>query len=75
MSHDLPNHDGRIEVIRDRDRNRCQNCHKTKGEASRLEVHQIIAGDRGGTDRLSNFTLLCRRCHSRADGPETAEAA
>lgn len=74
MSNDIPYHDERMAAIRDRDRNRCQNCFRTNGEVSQLEVHQIVPENRGGTERLSNYTLLCRRCHRLIDGAETQEA-
>lgn len=68
--------DGRIQAIRERDRNRCQNCLRSSGEVSGLEVHQIVPGAVGGSTRLSNLVLLCAECHRRAhehrrgDGPD-----
>lgn len=67
--------DGRIQAIRERDRNRCQNCLQSTGEVSRLEVHQIVPRAAGGSARLSNLVLLCADCHRRVhkhrrgDGP------
>lgn len=63
MPNDIPHGDGRTRAIRSRDRNRCQNCFRTDAEVSQLEVHRIVPKQRGGTDRISNLTLLCDECH------------
>ncbi|HEY8416386.1 MAG TPA: RNA-guided endonuclease IscB [Thermaerobacter sp.] len=47
---------------------RCAYC---GAEDVRLEVEHIIPRSRGGTDRVSNLTLACRRCN-QAKGNRTA---
>jgi 5-methylcytosine-specific restriction endonuclease McrA len=66
MSSDLPQTDDRLAAIQQRDRHRCQNCFRSLGEAEQLEAHRIVPLSRGGTDRLSNYVLLCRECHRHA---------
>ncbi len=45
----------------ERDRHQCQSC----GETTNLEVDHIIPLAKGGTNDLSNFQTLCRRCNSK----------
>ena len=42
-----------------RDNHRCVKCGSTKN----LEIHHIIPHARGGSNRLENLQLLCRRCN------------
>jgi hypothetical protein len=42
----------------------CTNC----GSSKTLQAHHIVPLSQGGTNRLSNLTLLCERCHQRAHG-------
>lgn len=57
-----PNWENKVAAIRERDRERCMNCHRS-GEEVTLDVHHIVPRSRGGSHRLSNLVLLCRQCH------------
>lgn len=61
----------RNEAVRERDRRRCANC-RASGPEVTLDVHHIVPRGRGGSDRMSNLVLLCRRCHDAAHGKGTA---
>lgn len=61
----------RNEAVRDRDRHRCANC-RASGPDVTLDVHHVVPRGRGGSDRMSNLVLLCRRCHDAAHGKGTA---
>lgn len=49
----------------------CQKCKKQFPEKNlpykqrKLEVHHIIPKSEGGSDEISNFTVLCRKCHNQ----------
>jgi len=43
---------------------RCQNCGMS-GREVKLEVHHIVPISKGGTNKLSNLTVLCPNCHSK----------
>lgn len=58
--------DERARAVRERDRNRCQNCQRSAGEVSRMEVHRIVPSASGGSDALTNHVLLCAECHDAA---------
>ncbi|HDR8155593.1 TPA: HNH endonuclease [Bacillus cereus] len=42
----------------------CANCGKT-GE---LDIHHIVPLVKGGTNRISNFAVLCLECHGKIHG-------
>lgn len=42
----------------------CTNC----GSGKILQAHHVVPLSKGGTNRLDNLTLLCRRCHRRTHG-------
>ena len=42
---------------------KCMKC----GRSSELEIHHIIPIRKGGTNRIDNLVLLCKRCHEKAD--------
>jgi 5-methylcytosine-specific restriction endonuclease McrA len=50
--------------VRRRDGNQCTACGIRGSDGARLSVHHI---ERGGPDTMENLTLLCSRCHARAD--------
>ena len=56
----------------DRDDWRCTRC----GSPYRLEMHHVIALDKGGPHALGNVSMQCRDCHIDAhrtiDDPERA---
>lgn len=62
------NSNGRNQAVREHDRCRCQNCHRTSGKVQALDVHRIVPQEHGGSDRLANFVLLCQQCHRPAHG-------
>jgi 5-methylcytosine-specific restriction endonuclease McrA len=43
-----------------RDRRHCCNCHAS---GTRLDVHHIVPIGRGGSNRLTNLSVLCFVCH------------
>jgi len=47
--------------VLERDRHRCNRC----GSEKDLTVDHIIPLAKGGSNDLSNFQTLCRRCNSR----------
>lgn len=53
------------EAVKIRDDNRCVNCGKGP-ENAKLDVHHVVPRGQGGSDRISNLVLLCRRCHDAA---------
>lgn len=59
------------EAVRVRDRDRCVNC-RASGSSITLDVHHIVPRGQGGSDRMSNLALLCRRCHDAAHGKRKA---
>lgn len=59
------------EAVHERDRGHCVNCGATDPDAT-LDVHHIVPRGQGGSNRLSNLTLLCRQCHDAAHGEGTA---
>lgn len=77
IGNDLPASDDRIGVIRRRDHEQCQNCHRIVSQVQALEVHQVVPEKHGGTDHLTNFQLLCAECHIAAHrvGENTEEAS
>lgn len=50
-----------IKRVRRRDGNQCTRC----GARTNLRVHHRIRVADGGTDDLTNLTLLCHDCHER----------
>lgn len=58
--------DGQRNAIKERDRNRCQNCFRTQSEGATLEVHRIVPASGGGRTQLTNLVLLCQHCHRAA---------
>lgn len=48
-------------VVLQRDGYACRNC----GAGGALQVHHIVPLSAGGTNRWTNLTTLCRRCHRR----------
>jgi len=56
----------RARAVRERDRNRCQNCQCSAGQVSRMEVHRVVPAESGGSDALTNHVLLCADCHESA---------
>lgn len=52
-----------------RDNFRCTRCGWTPTNRNefygRLDVHHIVPISRGGSNKLSNLTTLCRTCHRR----------
>lgn len=73
MSNDIPKTDDRIDAIRKREWYRCQNCNRPESKVPRMEVHRIVPEVQGGTNRLTNFALLCGDCHDNAH-PQPARA-
>jgi hypothetical protein len=55
-----------------RDQHRCQNCRKSREDASVLQVHHIVPQGEGGSNRLSNLKTLCRECHRAVHGDTIA---
>lgn len=58
-------------AIREQYENRCINCSAEDHEAT-LDVHHIVPRGRGGSNLMSNQTVLCRRCHDAAHGKAMA---
>ena len=58
--------DERHLAVRRRDNEQCQNCFRGIAEARRLEVHQIVPSDHGGSEKLSNYITLCPECREGA---------
>lgn len=54
-----------------RDRERCANC-RADGANVTLDVHHIVPRGNGGSNRMTNLILLCRRCHDAAHGKRMA---
>ena len=52
-------------AVRERDNHECQNCQSDDTEAV-IDVHHIVPRGRGGSNRMSNQVVLCRRCHDAA---------
>lgn len=59
------------EAIRIRDRDKCQNC-GASGDGVTLDIHHVVPRGQGGSDRMSNLVLLCRRCHDAAHEKQIA---
>lgn len=59
------------EAVRIRDQDRCANCRQS-GDDVTLDTHHIVPRGQGGSDRLSNLILLCRRCHDAAHDEQMA---
>lgn len=58
--------------VLERDGYRCQNCGYERHwfrpwDRRTLDVHHIVPLSRGGTNRVSNLTTLCRHCHARVE--------
>lgn len=57
-----------------RDRYRCVNCGRGKGEKYKsgkeivLHVHHIVPRELGGRDSEENLVTLCDLCHAKAHG-------
>jgi 5-methylcytosine-specific restriction endonuclease McrA len=69
---DLPRSDDRAVAVRLRDRDQCQACKRTAAEVGSLEVHRIVPHEET-VNQLSNYVLLCQRCHNAAhtdEGPD-----
>ena len=49
------------EYVMKRDRHQCKTCGTTKD----LAIDHIIPLNKGGSNDISNFQVLCRRCNSR----------
>lgn len=64
------NHETR-EAVHVRDRGQCANCRASDSDVM-LDVHHIVPRGQGGSDRMSNLILLCRRCHNAAHEQATA---
>ncbi len=47
-------------IVWARERGRCCNCGADEG---RRDVHHIVPIAQGGTNRLTNLTVICRACH------------
>ena len=62
-----PNNDAVNQAVRNRDRNQCVNC-TAHSEERTLDVHHIVPRGRGGSHRISNQAVLCRKCHDAAHG-------
>jgi hypothetical protein len=59
-----PDFEERKKRVAARDGERCSNC----GAGDGLHLHHIKPLSGGGSNELSNLTLLCGRCHSQAHG-------
>ena len=71
-ANDLPRHDERAIAVRLRDNEQCQACSRTASEST-LEIHRIVPVN---TNQMSNFVLLCKRCHAAAhqrDAPTASD--
>lgn len=67
----LPNTNPRLRLAAlRRARNACENC----GTPGPLEVDHRVPRSRGGTDRLANLQVLCRRCHAAKTAAEGVAA-
>lgn len=64
----------RRQVVR-RDAGICQACQSDGRAAFGVEVDHICPLWEGGSDRLSNLQLLCRRCHREKTIAEAARRA
>lgn len=64
-------HEVTNQAIRSRDENRCGNCGE-EGKHATLDVHHIVPRGQGGSNLMSNQTVLCRRCHDAAHGKQMA---
>lgn len=58
-------------AVREKCENRCANCGVEDHEAV-LDVHHIVPRGQGGSNLMSNQTVLCRRCHDAAHGKKMA---
>jgi 5-methylcytosine-specific restriction endonuclease McrA len=56
-------------IVKNRDQNRCANCHRTDVP---LEVHHVVPIGQGGSHQITNLVTLCPRCHLAAHGEEMA---
>lgn len=70
MSSDIPRSDERAIAVRLRDQDRCQGCGESKHSSDHLEVHSIVP-EHVGVDTLTNYVLLCERCHQLAHQQST----
>ena len=64
-NNDIPSSDARAIAVQLRDQNRCQACSRTATRSSELEVHRIVPRPEA-SNQMSNFVLLCSRCHAAA---------
>lgn len=56
------------EMILERDKYRCQNCHRPKEVVNSLHVDHVVPRRRGGADRAGNLQTLCGDCHAAKHG-------
>jgi 5-methylcytosine-specific restriction endonuclease McrA len=67
MSSDIPTLTAKAQAIKQRDRNTCQRCRRSRHEiVGELEVHEIVPSSGVEESPLSNYVLLCRGCHDEA---------
>jgi len=59
--------DERRRRVYERDGYTCQSCGSQGGKAGNTELHahHIIPISRGGSNKLSNLTTLCKECHNQ----------
>jgi len=60
-----------VPAVRERDRNRCQNC-LAEGDDVTLNTHHVVPRGQGGSNRMSNLLTLCKQCHAAAHGDTMA---
>jgi 5-methylcytosine-specific restriction endonuclease McrA len=76
MSSDIPRLTAKAQAIKQRDRNTCQRCKRSRHEiVGELEVHEIVPSSDVEESPLSNYTLLCSGCHREAHQRLTTEGA
>ena len=59
-----PDWEQRRRAVIDRDGESCHSCKRRKN----LHLHHTIPLSRGGSNKISNLELLCKRCHSKKHG-------
>jgi integrase len=59
------------ERVLDRDDHTCQNC----GSTTNLVAHHIVPIKTSGTNRLTNLTTLCRKCHRHAHNERVRDSS
>lgn len=59
------------EILREMVNNTCQNCRKTQLElGTKLEIHRIIRGNKGGLYVPNNILVICNSCHKKIHSGE-----